>query len=134
MVVIDIPENPNCPAVDLRVFHEVGAPQPVTQVRLEREPGSPAWYRVTGWTTAGTACPAVLQKVDDSGEGVAYLLSGGDAGVRLQAMDAPEGWRLDSPRQWGEAFLLLADLADVRFDGASVGAPRPSWRAQWRIP
>lgn len=114
MLLIEIPPNPNCPGVETRIFHDVAPPQPVSHVRLERQPGHPAWYEVTGWTTSGTPCPAVAQKVDDSGEGVAFLVYGGDAGLRFKSARHPVPWRLDDAAQWGEPFLLVADLSDVK--------------------
>ncbi len=114
MIALEIKPNPNCPAVDLRVFQDLEPPQRVSHVWLERQPGHPAWCEVTGWTASGLACPAVIQKVDDSGEGVALLLYGSDAGLRLQPADRHEPWQLDDPRQWGEPFLLVSDLSDVR--------------------
>ena len=114
MRLIEIPANPNCPPVELRVFHDLGPTSPVAQVRLARQPGSPEWYDVTGWTSAGASCPALRQKVDDSGEGVAWLLFGGDAGLRLKPAGSAKPWRLTDRRQWGEPFLLLVDERDVR--------------------
>lgn len=116
MVVIEIPPNPNCEAVELRVFHDLEPPRPISHVRVEPPAaGGVQWCAVTGWTLAGDPCPALARKVDDSGEGVAILVSGGDAGLRL----APEGhdasWRLDDARQWGLPFLLLPDEGDLRF-------------------
>lgn len=115
MITIEIPPNPNCEAVDLRIFHDLEPPRGVNQVRLERH-GSPQWYRVTGWTLQGSSCPALGRKVDDSGEGVVLLVSGGEAGLRAQPADRRDPWRLDYPEQWGAPFLLLADAQDVRFD------------------
>ena len=117
MIVIEIPDNPNCPSVDLRVFHDVKPPVQVSRVRLERIPGRPAWYDLTGWTLAHAPCPAWAQPVDDSGDGVAYLLSGGDAGLRLRPAGDAAPWRLEDSRQWGEPFLLLADLSLVTAHG-----------------
>lgn len=114
MTVIEIPTNPNCAAVDMRVFHELEAPRPVGAVRLERELGRARWYAVTGWTTAGTPVAALAQKVDDSGDGIALLLRGGDAGLRLRPTEHQGPWQLGDPRQWGEPFLMLADANDVR--------------------
>ncbi len=113
MVLIEIPDNPNCSAVDTRIFHDVSSARPVSQVRLERQPGVAQWYDVTGWTTAGLPCQAVLQKVDDSGDGVAFLLYGGDAGVRLRPAGRGEPWGLTEPEQWGEPFLIVGDTEDV---------------------
>ena len=113
MVVVEISQNPNCEPVDLRVFHEVEPPRRVRRVCLEQTPGEPAWYEVTGWTTLGQPCPAVAQRVDDSGEGVALLLHGGDAGLRLRPEDSRTPWDVNDAQQWGVPFLLMADEAGV---------------------
>ena len=113
MIVIEIPPNPNCAATE-RVFHDVEPPKAVTKVRLERVPNEPQWCLVTGWTLQNTPCPATARKVDDSGEGVVFLIAGGEAGLRLQPTHQPRPWRIDDPHQWGVPFLLLADRADVR--------------------
>ena len=115
MFAIEIPPNPNCEAVELRIFHDLEPPRTVTHVRLERAAGKPQWLAVTGWTLAGTPCPASVRRVDDSGEGVALLVSGGDAGLRLQPEEQQAPWRLDHPEQWGLPFILTTDAADVTF-------------------
>ena len=114
MVIIDIAHNPNCLSVDLRVFHDLEAPKAIAAVRLEQQPGEPAWYAVTGWTAEGRACPAAAQKVDDSGDGTAFLVYGGDAGLRLRPLDDSGAWQLDDPRQWGEPFLILGEAGDFK--------------------
>ena len=58
MIIIEIPDNPNCETVDMRVFHDLEPPKTVRQVRLERRVGAPEWYAVTGWTVSGEPCPA----------------------------------------------------------------------------
>ena len=109
MVLLEIPPNPNCDAVDQRVFNDTGPAAPVTQVKLDR-----GWCAITGWTLDNTPCPATAQKVDDSGEGVVFLIAGGDAGLRLQLAETPTPWRLNNSRQWGESFLLIADSLDLK--------------------
>ncbi len=118
-MIVEIEPNPNCPAVDTRVFHDLEPPRRVACVRLEREAGTTAWYEVTGWTQTGAPCPAWLRKVDDSGEGVAWLLTGGDAGLRLRPASHPCVWQLDDPSQWGEPLLIIGDLADVSCEPVS---------------
>ena len=119
MVIIEIPPNPNCEMVGMRVFHDLEPPRPVTQVRLEHERGSPQWYEVVAWTAAGSAQQALAQKVDDSGEGVAFLIYGGDAGVRLRPVGSAQPWQLDHPQQMGLPFILTTDVADLKFVPAS---------------
>ena len=114
MIIVDVPDNPNCSTVEMRVFHDVEPPRSIEQIRWERQPGHPAWFDVTGWTASSTTCPVLLQKVDDSGEGVAFLVYGGDAGIRLRPSGRNAPWRLEDAQQWGEPFLILTDLDDVR--------------------
>lgn len=115
MIAIEIEPNPNCEPVDLRVFHDVGPPRRVAQVRIERSAMPTHWCVVTGWTQANTTAPAYARKVDDSGDGVVWLITGGDAGLRLQPSWQPRTWSLDEGEQWGEPFLLIGDPADIRF-------------------
>ena len=120
MLVIEIAPNLNCEPVELRVFHDLEPPRPITQVCLEAVAGGggPQWYAITGWTTAGTTCLALARKVDDSGEGVALLVSGGDAGLRLRPAASNAPWRLEDQTQQGVPFLLIGDAGDVRFAGS----------------
>lgn len=109
MVIIEVFPNANCEPVDLRVFNDVEAPRPVNQVCLERQPGQPEWFEVTGWSAAQQPCPALAQRVDDSGEGLAILVYGGESGLRLRPAGSKASWRLDDSKQWGAAFLLMAN-------------------------
>lgn len=115
MIILDIPPNPNCDATE-RVFHDVETARPVARIRLERARGVAAWYDVTGWTRAGTPCPALAQKIDDSGEGVAFLIYGGDAGLRFRPADSGEPWDLQNAHQWGDAFLITTDLNELQLN------------------
>lgn len=118
MVAIEIPPNPNCPEADLKVFHDLGPAKHISAIRLARDGGVPSWYHIVGWTLTGTPGPALAQKVDDSGEGVAFLIYGGDAGVRLKPAGSTHPWRLDDLQQWGEAYLLTTEAEDVQWEGA----------------
>lgn len=97
----------------MRVFHDLEPPRPVSRVRLGRDGGEPRWHAVTGWTRGNAPCPALGRKVDDSGEGVVILVSGGDAGLRFQSAEGPGPWALAGPGQWGAPFLLIADASDL---------------------
>ena len=114
-VFVQIPENPNCQAVDGQVFQCQSATRVVTHVRRDRG-GTSDWRPITGLTEGGDVCPATACLVEDSGEGMCYLIVGGDWGLRLQSAETAAAWGLDRDDQWGEPFLLLAgDGQDVRF-------------------
>ena len=116
MVVVDIAPNPNCDPVDLRVFNDVEPPRRVAQVCLEYAPGHRAWFEVAGWAAEGAPVPAQARRVDDSGEGLAVLITGGTAGLRLRPAGSGGSWRLDDAGQRGEPFLLLADDGEIRYE------------------
>ena len=122
MLVLEVSANPNCEPMDLRVFEDLDAPRLVTHVRLERAAGHPAWYEVVGWTAAGAPGQARMQKVSDSGDGTAFLVHGGEAGLRLRPEGSVRPWRLGEPAQWGEPLLLIGEAADVRVADTTVSA------------
>lgn len=118
---VEIDANLNCgDAVFIR-FRELGPARPVSHVRVYDRVSSGEWCRVTGWREdpSAPACPAMAQPVEDSGAGTVVLVFGGNWGIRLRPIEIEEEWSLDSARQWGEAYLLLADQRDVRFSDDS---------------
>jgi hypothetical protein len=107
-------ENPNTGFVDDRVFQERSEPQPVMQV-LRKRAGQDVWCAVTGLDAQGRPVPALARKVEDSGEGMCYLVYGSLWGLRLKDPSCSDPWSLEDPHQWGEPFLLLpADGTDLK--------------------
>src|SRR3954447_12278475 len=103
-VLIQIPENPNCDPVDGLVFQCRSESRRVTHVLWERD----EWCTVTGLEDGGVERPAMACLVEDSGDGMCYLVVGGEWGLRLRSRDG-QG-------QWGVTYLLLAgDGRDLRF-------------------
>src|SRR5690242_12889665 len=98
-----VEQNPNCESIEGRVFHERTPPRTVTHVLRSRN-GQERWCRVTGLEGDWRECAAVARKVDDSGDGTCYLVTGGAWGLRLNAAEAVEPWSLTSSTQWGEPF------------------------------
>jgi hypothetical protein len=114
---VEVESNPNCEQSVCARFKDVGQRRPVVQIRSdERTPGG-EWYWVTGWTDdpAHPCCPAFAQVVEDSGAGAAHLIIGGIWGIRLKPVALSEEWDVDSPNQWGEPYLLLANARDLRY-------------------
>jgi hypothetical protein len=108
-------ENENCGFVDDRVFTERSEAKEVSHV-LRRRGGDEKWCAVTGLDEQGAPIPAMARKVEDSGEGICFLVYGGKWGLRLKDPACADAWSLTDPHQWGEGFLLLpASGEDVRF-------------------
>jgi hypothetical protein len=110
-------ENPNCGFVDDRVLTERSDPKAVTHVLRVRK-GQELWCPIVGLDEKGRPHPALARKVEDSGEGICYLVYGGLWGLRLKDPACSHAWGVDDEAdQWGEGFLLLpSDGADLRFE------------------
>ncbi len=112
---VEVEPNPSCPMSANQVFKNLGDPFAVAQVRIfEGEPGG-RLCAVTGWSSAadGTPVAAYAVAVEDSSAGAAYIVYGGDWGIRLRSADATPQWRLEDADQWGETHLVLADADDL---------------------
>lgn len=114
---VEVEPNLNCDSSVFVRFREQGPARPVVQVRLYERTSSGEWCWITGWRddSSNPTCPAWAQPVEDSGAGMAYLIAGGNWGLRLRPVGINEEWSLKSPSQWGEAYLLLTDRRDIRF-------------------
>ena len=122
-VYIQIPENPNCQAVEGHVFQCRTAARTVRRVRVELA-GGEAWCAITGLEEGGGVCAAQACLIEDSGEGECFLVVGGSWGLRLASGAAPTAWDVNDGAQWGEAFLILGgDGADLEFGDPEANGP-----------
>jgi hypothetical protein len=105
-IEIEVASGANCPLSMTRMFSAIDRPVPVSFVKTAGPSGDESSHEVTGWSSQGP-CQAYAVLVEDSGEGIALLIYGGDEGVRLKPAGSTEPWNLASPNQWGEPCLLL---------------------------
>ena len=106
-IEVDVQGFLNSPMPLVRMFDAMEEPRRVTRVVASDPMGVDRECHVTGWSSESGPCPAYAALVEDSGEGVAMLVYGGDEGIRLRPASAEGDWDLDDSRQWGEACLLL---------------------------
>ena len=116
-MIVEVESNENCEAGFFARFKEFGQARPVDQVRLYERNPSGEWYWVTGWSDNAEipTCRAYAQPVEDSGSGLAHLVYGGIYGLRFKPVNVEEAWNLESPHQWGEAYLSLASERDLHY-------------------
>ncbi len=102
---IDIPANDNVPEATMATFKETGPSRALRSVRLWRD-GVWQWCAITGWSEAETPTTALITPIEESGDGPALLIHGGDYGLRLTPLAESPRWDLADDGQWGEPFLL----------------------------
>lgn len=112
---LEVEPNPNCEGMDLMRFKALGPPRRLKRVRVYDRRDAGEWCDITGWSSQAPdhRCPASVIPIEDSGLGMAYLVYGGDWGLRLRPVDSGENWDLASPAQWGESHLILSSAADL---------------------
>ena len=109
---IRVDANDNCPMTAQLVYKNLTDPKRVTGVRIfEGEPDG-VMYAVTGWSSDGPVA-AYAVSVEDSGSGAAFLVYGGDWGLRLRPAESSGQWDLGAADQFGETHLVLADAEDL---------------------
>ena len=90
---VEVEANDNTPMMAQQVYKNTGVPFPVSHVRIyEGEPDGQL-CAITGWASkdGGSPTTAYAVQIDDSSEGSAYLVYGGDYGVRLKACGVRRG-------------------------------------------
>ena len=114
-ISLEVEDNDNCYGLPQQTFEVMGQRHSISQVLIAGPKGPEQLHQVTGWQSEddGSPCPAFYMPVTDSGSGVAYLVFGGDWGIRFKPLDSTEEWSIDSPNQWGEPYLVLSDEGDI---------------------
>ena len=105
-IEVEVFEGPNCPWTFTRMFDAKEEPRPISKVRTLLSDRREGLCDITGWSEKGP-CPAYAVLVEDSGEGRALLVFGGDQGVRLKPTEPDAPFDLNNSSQWGEPCLLL---------------------------
>lgn len=113
--LVEVESNDNTPMMAQQVYKNTGLPFPVSHVRIYEGEPEGVMCAITGWSSAegGPETPAFAVKIDDSSEGSAFLVYGGDWGVRLKTADSQSPWSLDDTDQWGETHLVISDESDL---------------------
>ena len=109
---VEVEPNANCPMAASQVYKNLGEPFRVGAVRIYEGEPEGRLCAVTGWSAEGPA-QAYAVRVEDSSAGAAFVVYGGDWGVRLRPAASDTPWSLDDAEQWGETHLVLADAEDI---------------------
>ena len=103
---VDVQAGENCDYSLNRIFSTVSDPVEITAVETLGPLGKVDLFAVVGWSTNGL-CSVHAVLVEDSGEGHALLIYGGDDGIRLRKSGGDSSWSLEHSDEWGEPCLLV---------------------------
>ena len=112
---IDVEASQNVSQSEQFVFNELGRPRRVQALHVELG-GRETRCEVTGVDRGGVWVPARAVKINDSSEGHAYLIYGGEWGIRLKTGAGP--WDLSDDAQWGEPFKVYGSEDDIIYADA----------------
>jgi hypothetical protein len=114
---LEIDSNSNFEGSYFLRFKELGPPRRISHVKSYDRVSRGEWCVVTGWCDEPDhpSCPAYAQRVEDSGAGSAFLVFGGNYGIRLKLESQEKDWNLQDPHQWGEGYLLIGEERDLRY-------------------
>jgi hypothetical protein len=112
---VEVEANDNTPMMAQQVYKNLGLPFRVVRVRLYEGEPEGKLYDVAGWSSAGGGSPvdAYAVQIEDSSAGAAFLVYGGDWGIRLRPAGSEEAWSIDAADQLGETHLVLASDEDL---------------------
>ena len=112
---IQVDENPNCEPSEQYVFQEIESPKPIQGIKVT-EGQKESSCEIVGVNQDGVFSQAHVVKITDSGAGFAYLIYGGNWGIRLKPQEhAKEAWDISNKHQWGEPFKIYGEVADLIF-------------------
>ena len=112
---LDLPACDNLSDPAMATFKETGPALILQAIKLWRDERW-QWCAVTGWSESGSV-PAMIQPIEESGDGPARLIHGGEHGLRLARLvepSKPVTWNLSDSTQWSEPFLIVRPEAEWR--------------------
>ncbi len=112
---LQIDTNPNCEEIGHVVFNTLDDAKSIDGL-ITSGPDGDRICDVIGVDVNGEFIEARAQKINDSGEGLAYLIFGGAWGIRLRPKEyACDNWDLTNTRQWGEAYKVYGSPKDILY-------------------
>ena len=118
LVELNIEKNQNVNEAEDRTFMGKGKSRIIEKTIFYPDNKEEASFEVhiVGWEN-GHEIPAKALLVEDSGDGDAWLIYGGNEGIRLRKsvdFNITQKFSLEEPKEWGEKFLYYhASLYDI---------------------
>jgi len=113
---IVIEDNANCPESGHFVFNEMEEAREIKGLITSSANGD-VRCDVVAVGADGAFSGAHARKINDSGDAVAFLIYGGEWGIRLRPKThQDEPWDITNERQWGEPYKVYGKEEDIIFE------------------
>ena len=97
----------NCQESVSKIYHVISKSRPIGSIQYERG-GKEIPVSITGWDAkTETPCLAYACQIEESGDGVALLIFGGNGGIRMKPIDDNAEWDVNNSNQWSESHLVF---------------------------
>ena len=114
-LLIDIVPNSNTAEAASRIFNDAGPAREISTIVMPFGPFEGKECTITGWSADAEApCPAFCQRIEDSGDAFAYLIFGGNGGIRLKPASDSDPWDTFNSAQLGETYFVVDSDRYVR--------------------
>ena len=98
-----------------QMYHVISEFKPITFIECEKD-GKEVLASIIGWDAEKeTPCPAYACRIEESGDGVALLIFGGNGGIRMKAADDTSEWDVNNLEQWSESHLIYPKNSFVKY-------------------
>ncbi len=105
----------NCQESVGRMYNVISEPRQICSLQYEKD-GKEIDVAVTGWDgETETPCPAFARRIEESGDGVALLIFGGNGGIRMKPIKDDSNWDVNNSNQWSESHLVYPQDSVVTY-------------------
>ena len=106
----------NCDESIGRVYNVISESKQISSILQYEKDGKEIDVAVTGWDgETETPCPAFASRIEESGDGVALLIFGGNGGIRMKPIKDKSSWDVNNLNQWSESHLVYPIDSIVSF-------------------
>ncbi|QPJ64654.1 MAG: hypothetical protein G3M78_04310 [Candidatus Nitrohelix vancouverensis] len=103
---IEVEPNKNIDACISQMYRDVSSPREAYCIQYQVD-GKDETVRLMGYDRdENQFCPAYACAIEESGDGLALLIFGGNGGLRMKLLEDESDWSVDAPGQWSETHLI----------------------------
>ena len=114
-MLLEVESCGNFPDSISQMYHVISTPRKIHSIHYEKD-GEEINVSIIGWDAeTETPCPVYICQIEESGDGVALLIFGGNGGIRMKSLADDSPWDVNDPNQWSESHLVYPRESKVSY-------------------